>query len=249
MIPQLLVVSIAMVFPFGACRMTSPSALMPLYFSTRPEIPATRTPLSYLSGMISLCPSFLMPSLSAFLILISTLLSLRTKDEVTAEATERLFALAGTPADMLLLPEREIARAIYPVGFYHTKAKTILHVCRCLMDQYQGQVPADLDTLLTIKGVGRKTANLVMTLDWTQRKARKEAEAEPGVMDAVLLRLLPLIGAAVSGFLGPCLLRKRAHWPIWLSVGASAFLSVWLTVIVIGFADVPGAASVIAKSC
>jgi endonuclease-3 len=99
-----------------------------------------------------------------FLILISTLLSLRTKDEVTAEATDRLFALAKTPAEMLTIPEEDISRAIYPVGFYHTKAKTILNACRLLMDQFHGKVPDDLDTLLTIKGVGRKTANLVMTL-------------------------------------------------------------------------------------
>ena len=99
-----------------------------------------------------------------FLILISTLLSLRTKDEVTAEATDRLFALAKTPEEMLAVPEETIAQAIYPVGFYHTKAKTILDVCRLLIDQFHGKVPDDLDTLLTIKGVGRKTANLVMTL-------------------------------------------------------------------------------------
>jgi endonuclease-3 len=99
-----------------------------------------------------------------FLILISTLLSLRTKDEVTAEATERLFALAKTPAQMLTTPEEDIARAIYPVGFYRIKARTILGVCRDLVDRFQGRVPDDLDTLLTLKGVGRKTANLVMTL-------------------------------------------------------------------------------------
>ena len=99
-----------------------------------------------------------------FLILISTLLSLRTKDEVTAEATDRLFALAGTPTDMLALAEADIARAIYPVGFYHNKARTIREVCRDLMDRFDGQVPDDLDTLLTFKGVGRKTANLVLTL-------------------------------------------------------------------------------------
>ena len=99
-----------------------------------------------------------------FLILISTLLSLRTKDEVTAEATNRLFALASTPAQMLNLREEEIARAIYPVGFYRTKAGTIREVCRDLLGRFQGQVPADLDTLLTMRGVGRKTANLVLTL-------------------------------------------------------------------------------------
>jgi endonuclease-3 len=103
-----------------------------------------------------------------FLILISTLLSLRTTDEVTAEATDRLFSLAKTPEEMLGLSEEAIARAIYPVGFYHTKAKTILGVCRLLVNQYNSQVPDDLDTLLTIKGIGRKTANLVMTLGFNK---------------------------------------------------------------------------------
>ena len=99
-----------------------------------------------------------------FLILISTLLSLRTKDEVTAEATDRLFTLASTPTEMLTLPEQTIAEAIYPVGFYHNKARTIRDVCSLLLETYDGKVPDDLDTLLTIKGVGRKTANLVLAL-------------------------------------------------------------------------------------
>ena len=103
-----------------------------------------------------------------FLILISTLLSLRTKDEVTAEATDRLFSLAKTPEEMLGLSEEAIARSIYPVGFYHTKAKTILGACLLLVDRYNGQVPDDIDMLLTIKGIGRKTANLVMTLGFNK---------------------------------------------------------------------------------
>ncbi len=103
-----------------------------------------------------------------FLILISTLLSLRTKDEVTEEATDRLFSIAKTPEEMLGLSEETIAGAIYPVGFYHTKAKTILDICHLLVDRYNGQVPDDFDTLLTIKGIGRKTANLVMTLGFNK---------------------------------------------------------------------------------
>ncbi|MCL2670391.1 MAG: endonuclease III [Syntrophaceae bacterium] len=99
-----------------------------------------------------------------FTILISTLLSLRTKDEVTEEASACLFALASSPETMLNLSADRIARAIYPVGFYHQKAKTILKVCRDLLDRFAGHVPNDLDTLLTLKGVGRKTANLVVTL-------------------------------------------------------------------------------------
>jgi endonuclease III len=99
-----------------------------------------------------------------FEILISTLLSLRTKDEVTAAATERLFTLASTPEEMLRLSEEEIRKAIYPVGFYRKKAETIRHVCRDLIDRFHARVPDTLDTLLTLKGVGRKTANLVVTL-------------------------------------------------------------------------------------
>ena len=99
-----------------------------------------------------------------FEILISTLLSLRTKDEVTAVATERLFLLASTPAEMLRLSEAEIQRAIYPVGFYRNKAETILHVCRELIERFQSRVPDSIEELLTLKGVGRKTANLVVSL-------------------------------------------------------------------------------------
>lgn len=99
-----------------------------------------------------------------FEILISTLLSLRTKDEVTEAASERLFALAATPEEMIRLSSEEIRRAIYPVGFYRNKAETILHVCRELIDRFHSRVPDTLDLLLTLKGVGRKTANLVVSL-------------------------------------------------------------------------------------
>ena len=99
-----------------------------------------------------------------FTTLISCLLSLRTKDETTRGASERLFRLARTPRAMLALTPRAIERAIYPVGFYRTKARTVRLVCRTLLDRYGGKVPDDLDELLTIKGVGRKTANLVVTL-------------------------------------------------------------------------------------
>jgi endonuclease-3 len=98
-----------------------------------------------------------------FRVLVSCLLSLRTKDETTGPAAQRLFALADTPAAMLRLTARQIERAIYPVGFYRTKARTILALCRALADEHGGQVPNDLDTLLHFKGVGRKTANLVLT--------------------------------------------------------------------------------------
>jgi len=100
----------------------------------------------------------------AFIILISTLLSLRTKDEVTREATQRLLNLAKTPQEMVALPEETIAKTIYPVGFYKNKAKTIKEVCRHLIARHGGHVPDSLGELLALKGVGRKTANLVLTL-------------------------------------------------------------------------------------
>ncbi len=99
-----------------------------------------------------------------FVILISTLLSLRTKDEVTEVATERLFALASTPEEMLKVPQAKIAKTIFPVGFYRVKAGTIHSTCRELIDRFGSKVPDNLEDLLSIKGVGRKTANLVITL-------------------------------------------------------------------------------------
>ena len=104
-----------------------------------------------------------------FVILISTLLSLRTKDEVTAVATDRLFALATTPAEMLRVSLQKIAKTIYPVGFYHVKARTIHWVCRDLIKRFNSKVPDDLDELLSIKGVGRKTANLVVSLAYGKK--------------------------------------------------------------------------------
>ncbi|HRR92248.1 MAG TPA: endonuclease III, partial [bacterium] len=103
-----------------------------------------------------------------FRILISTILSLRTKDEVTKIASERLFSLARTPEEMLRLEEEEIERAIYPVGFYRNKAKTIKEICKVLIERYNGRVPDDIDELLKLKGVGRKTANLVITLGYNK---------------------------------------------------------------------------------
>lgn len=99
-----------------------------------------------------------------FRVLIACLLSLRTKDETTGPAAERLFALADTPETMLTLTPRQIERAIFPVGFYRTKARVLLRVCRELLERFGGDVPRDLDTLLTFPGVGRKTANLVVTM-------------------------------------------------------------------------------------
>ena len=99
-----------------------------------------------------------------FKILIGCLLSLRTKDETTGPAAARLFALAGTAEAMLQLSVGQIAEAIYPVGFYRTKAISILHICRTLTEHHGGQVPDTMEGLLGLRGVGRKTANLVLTM-------------------------------------------------------------------------------------
>jgi endonuclease III len=106
---------------------------------------------------------------SPYTILISTILSLRTKDEVTAEASSRLFRLADTPGGMLKLPEATIAKTIYPVGFYRRKAATILDVSRALMERFGGRVPDTIEDLLTLNGVGRKTANLVISLGYGKK--------------------------------------------------------------------------------
>jgi endonuclease-3 len=99
-----------------------------------------------------------------FKILVSTILSLRTRDLPTQQATDALFALAATPAEMMNLPVPAIAEAIAPVMYNFNKAQTIKDLSRRLVEEYGGQVPDDLDELLSFKGVGRKTANLVVTL-------------------------------------------------------------------------------------
>ncbi len=99
-----------------------------------------------------------------FKILISTIISARTKDEVTGPASERLFALADSPEKMQKLPEEKIEKAIFPAGFYHTKAKAIRKASQELVERYGSTVPDTIEALLTLPGVGRKTANLVMTL-------------------------------------------------------------------------------------
>jgi endonuclease-3 len=101
-----------------------------------------------------------------FRVLIACILSLRTQDTTTGPAAARLFALAASPAAMLRLAPRQIERAIYPVGFYRTKTRAILGICRDLLDRFGGRVPDDLDALLTLGGVGRKTANLVVTVGY-----------------------------------------------------------------------------------
>jgi len=103
-----------------------------------------------------------------FRVLISCVLSLRTKDETTAVASERLFALADDPLALLRLGEKRIARTIFPVGFYNTKARNIRAICLQLLDLYDGHVPDTMDDLLALPGVGRKTANLVLTVGYAR---------------------------------------------------------------------------------
>jgi endonuclease-3 len=123
---------------------------------------------------------------SAFLVLVSTLLSLRTKDETTDLAMERLTGEVRTPEDLLRIPLKNLEKIIYPVGFYRNKARTLQDVSRIIIEKYSGKVPDSIDELLTIKGVGRKTANLVVT----------EAYGKPGIcVDTHVHRISNRIGA------------------------------------------------------
>lgn len=99
-----------------------------------------------------------------FDVLISCILSLRTQDKTTAEAFRRLKRRARSPKGILRLSQEEIAQLIYPVGFYRNKAKTLHEICQALIEHFGGETPKTIDELLTLKGVGRKTANLVVTL-------------------------------------------------------------------------------------
>jgi len=106
-----------------------------------------------------------------FRTLVACVLSLRTKDETTAVASERLFARAASVRAMICLGPRTIATLIYPVGFYNRKARQIVKLCRRLEQAFAGMVPDTIEALLTLEGVGRKTANLVIT----------EAYGKPGI--------------------------------------------------------------------
>ncbi len=123
----------------------------------RREVPQWETPIVTLMAETYESP---------FRVLISCILSLRTQDATTARAAHRLFAVADTPEAMLKLSAKRIEKLIYPVGFYKTKAKNIRDICRVLVEKYGGEVPDEIDELLKLKGVGRKTANLVVTLGY-----------------------------------------------------------------------------------
>ena len=125
----------------------------------RREAPKWQTPVVTLIAEASDSP---------FKVLISCILSLRTQDSTTAQASRRLFALADSPENMVRLSAKKIEQVIFPVGFYRTKAKTILEICRNLNENYRGRVPDEIDELMKFKGVGRKTANLVVTLGYNK---------------------------------------------------------------------------------
>lgn len=120
-----------------------------------------------------------------FRILIATILSLRTKDEATYKASIELFEHADTPQKILALPQKKLEEIIYPVGFYKRKSETIRNICQRLIDEFDGIVPDSLNELLSFKGVGRKTANLVITMGY----------GKPGIcVDVHVMRITQRIG-------------------------------------------------------
>ena len=110
------------------------------------------------SDFVGLMDSFNDP----YLVLISCILSLRTNDKTTYPATLRMLKLAKTPQEMSKVKEEDLAKAIYPVGFYANKAKQIILLSKELIEKYDGKVPCEIDELCKFNGVGRKTANLVV---------------------------------------------------------------------------------------
>ena len=112
------------------------------------------------SDFVKLMDSFKDP----YLVLIACILSLRTNDRTTYPATLRMLELAKTPQEMMGVSVEDLAKAIYPVGFYKNKAGQIIELSKLIVEKYDGNVPNSIDELCKFRGVGRKTANLVMTL-------------------------------------------------------------------------------------
>ena len=112
------------------------------------------------SDFVKLMDNFKNP----YLVLIACILSLRTNDKTTYPATLRMLKLAKTPQEMMNVTEEDLAKAIYPVGFYKNKAGQIIELSKIIVEKYNGNVPDSIDELCKFRGVGRKTANLVMTL-------------------------------------------------------------------------------------
>jgi len=132
----------------------------------------SETDCSWLAGELAAVRESVRPTTLArverrrdpFRLLVACVISLRTKDEVTAQASARLFAVAASPETLARLPERRIAKLIFPAGFYNTKAKQIREIARRIASAHGGRVPANREALLDFTGVGRKTANLVLGL-------------------------------------------------------------------------------------
>ncbi len=101
---------------------------------------------------------------SPFTTLISCILSLRTQDRTTMAASARLFSVADTPERILEIQTTRLEELIYPVSFYRVKTKTIRKIATDLIEKFVGKVPDTLEELLKLHGVGRKTANIVVTL-------------------------------------------------------------------------------------
>jgi endonuclease-3 len=104
-----------------------------------------------------------------FKILISCLLSLRTRDETTEKVTKKLFKKAETPKEILKIPEKELEKLIFSSGYYKNKAKTIKHVSKIIHNKYNGKVPENKEELLKIKGIGPKTANIVLSFAFNKK--------------------------------------------------------------------------------
>jgi len=148
---------------------------------------------------------------SPFKVLISCIISLRTKDNVTAQTSARLFEIADSPAAILNLSVEKLARLIYPAGFYRNKAEQIHEISRRLVADYDGNVPDEIDDLLTFKGVGRKTANLVMTLGFDK----------PGIcVDTHVHRIFNRLGyvATTTPEKTEMALRKQLPMKYWIEI-------------------------------
>ena len=116
------------------------------------------------SEFVKLMDSFKNP----YLVLIACILSLRTNDKTTLPATLRMLELAKTPKEMKNVSQEELAKAIYPVGFYENKANQIIELSKTIDEELNGQVPDEIEDLIKFKGVGRKTANLVLSLGFNK---------------------------------------------------------------------------------
>ena len=147
-----------------------------------------------------------------FEVLISTMLSAQTRDPVTAAASARLFRVARTPRTLAKLTPKQIEKLIYPVSFYRTKSRAVKRTCQILVARFAGRVPGTMEELLTLPGVGRKTANLVLILSFRSRRnicvdthvhrisnrlgwvrTKSPDETEQALYDAAAARWWPLI--------------------------------------------------------